>query len=309
MAGFKATGAMSVARQVRSAALLADGRVLVAAGVSADSKPLLSSETYNPRSGKWTPTGVLNSPHEYSVLVATPDGNAIVVGGATKDGDCLMEVWSAATGEWTATTMPPYFTRVDGAWVVGSALLVLCAPEQPAGAMNFVEVNPLDGRIRHLPSPNNDRFAGLTCLLADDRILLTSGSSSAVGFGGKIVQVLSKECEVYDPVASTWTPTRDLSLPHHSLQRSGHYLVALPDGGALVAGGSDEPADKISVVERWSSTTGRWTRVSPLPKPRDGHATALLADGTLLVSGGEGTTGVLSDALLYTPSTELATGS
>ncbi len=57
---FTATGPMSDKRVYHTATLLADGRVLVAAGVGqfADSAPLASAEIYDPRTGTFSPAGL-----------------------------------------------------------------------------------------------------------------------------------------------------------------------------------------------------------------------------------------------------------
>ena len=56
---FTQTGPMAERRTGQAAALLADGRVLVAGGVAAstDPSPLASAELYNPGTGTFSPAG------------------------------------------------------------------------------------------------------------------------------------------------------------------------------------------------------------------------------------------------------------
>ena len=113
MAGFSSTGAMSASRQSRSAALLADGRVLVAGGQDGQGAPLITSEIYDPQSGQWTPTGSLNAAHDHTLLVGLADGAAII-GGDLPGHDTVLERWSVASGEWTETVAQSA-TEVGGA--------------------------------------------------------------------------------------------------------------------------------------------------------------------------------------------------
>jgi Galactose oxidase, central domain len=300
MAGFSPTGGMNVGRQLRSAAPLADGRVLVAGGRDDQGSPLITAEIYNPESGHWTPTGSLNAAHDHALLVGLADGAAIT-GGDLPDHDTLLELWDTASGEWTKTVMPPFLSRVEGAWQAGDHLLVLCTPETALAPMEFRSIDLTDGQVAALPSPTIARFGSLTCRLADGRILLASGASSGIGTGGAPVEFLTRECEVYDVAAGTWSPVGDLRVPHRSLDRGAQCLVALPDGGALMVSGSNEggPTAYTDVVERWSLGTGVWHTGAPLTELRDAHTTTVLSDASVLVVGGEGPAGVRSDCQIY----------
>ncbi len=300
MAGFSSTGGMSVSRQLRSAAPLADGRVLVAGGRDGQGTPLITSEIYNPQSGQWTSTGSLNAPHDHALLVGLADGAAII-GGDLPGHDTVLESWSMASGEWTETVMPPFMSRVEGAWLAGDHLLVLCTPETALDQMEFRSIDLTHGQVAGLPSPTIARSGTLNCRLADGRILLASGASSGIGTGGAPVEFLTRECEVYDVAAEKWSPVGDLRVPHRSLDRGAQCLVALPDGGALMVSGSDEGGQSAytDVVERWSIVTGVWRTGAPLTELRDAHTTTVLSDGSVLVVGGEGPAGVQSDCQLY----------
>jgi hypothetical protein len=299
MPGFTLTGSMSVSRDLRSAALLADGRVLVAGGRDAHGSPLLTAEVYDPQSGQWTPTGSLHQSHHDGLLVAVPDGAAII-GGVEPGQDTVLETWSVATGQWRKTIMPPFMSRVDGVWSDGDDLLVLCTPETLLDDMEFRAVGLSTGEVHQLPSPNTARHHPLSCRLSDGRFLLTSGASYGPGGSGEPVQFVTRECEVYDPEARRWEPVGDLSVPHVHPSRSGESLVALPDGGALMVSGSGLGAEQSTeVVERWASATAVWSTKAPLTESRDVHTTTLLPDGSVLVIGGEGPGGPRSDCCTY----------
>ena len=295
MPGFTPTGSMSVSRSLRSAAVLADGRVLVAGGRDAQGALLTTAEVYDPQSGTWTPTGSPVQAHDRAVLVAVA-GGAVLVGGDEGAPDTLLERWDASTGQWTATVVPPFMRRVSGAWVEGDRLLVLSAPESILDDMEFRSIDLTGGQVDKLPPPITARLHTYECRLSDGRILLAGGACAGIGGDGEPVEYLTRECEVYDPATGAWQAVGDLSVPHLSLDRAAQALVALPDGGALLVCGSAPGGDgRTEVVERWSGATGAWTLQPPLTESRDAHTTTLLADGSVLVVGGEGPAGVRSD--------------
>ena len=299
MAGFTLTGSMSVGRHLRSAALLVDGRVLVAGGSDVQDAPLLTAEVYDPQTGQWAATGSLHHPHRYALLVATADGAALI-GGDDPGQDTLLETWSSTTEQWTQTIVPPFMSRVDGAWRDGDHLLVLCLPDALLDDMEFRAVDLTNGQLDSLPSPITARHNSLNCQLSDGRILLTAGVSYGVGSGGEPVEFLTRECEVYDPVARGWRPVGDLTVPHMHTDRAGQSLVALPDGGALMVSGSGLGAQLYTdVVERWTSATGAWDTKEPLTQSRDAHTTTLVQSDSVLVVGGEGPNGPRSGCYSY----------
>ena len=101
-----ATGNMTTPRVRHTAALLRDGRVLVAGGLNN------TAELYDPTSGTWTATGpmVTTAGVDFSVTLL-PDGNVLVAGGwdvahskfEPAPGLASAELYDPASGTWTAT--------------------------------------------------------------------------------------------------------------------------------------------------------------------------------------------------------------
>jgi N-acetylneuraminic acid mutarotase len=83
---FAATGAMTTARSGHVAALLSDGRVLVAGGWGG-SAALSSAEVYDPKTSSFSPTGSLTAAREWCQATTLQDGSVLVTGGwnGTKD--------------------------------------------------------------------------------------------------------------------------------------------------------------------------------------------------------------------------------
>lgn len=89
---------------------------------------------------------------------------------------------------------------------------------------------------------------------------------------------------------------RDLTLPitlrgrylaaQDRLGASGHAAIALPDGSAIITGGSRGESTSSFAIDRFDAVTNRLTRVGNLVNGREGHRMALLNDGNVLVVGG-----------------------
>jgi len=92
--------------------------------------------------------------------------------------------------------------------------------------------------------------------------------------------------ESNDPVAETFTLTGPMSTP-----RSDHTATRLHDGRVLIVGGiaQDELSEGIPSAEHYDPATGTFTATGSMRTPRWWHASALLSDGRVLVTGGNTT--------------------
>jgi len=112
----------------------------------------------------------------------------------------------------------------------------------------------------------------------------------------------------------TWTLAG--SMTH---ARDYHTATLLPNGTVLVTGGNDSSdfmaIDALSSAELYDPSTGLWTATGSMNTARYTHTATLLPNGTVLVAGGDASSGLFIDALpsaeIYDPSTGLwtATGS
>jgi hypothetical protein len=158
--------------------------------------------------------------------------------------------------------------------------------------------NPATGE--HVPTgPLSTGSLGFSAVavLRDGRVLLVGSAQApdAPAFG---------VAEIFDPGTLRFTAAGPMITP-----RAGAKLAMLPDGRVLIAGGTppDDPNTALASGEIFDPSTRTFKATGSMSTPRSFHAMTSLADGRVLVVGGETTytaTGSsLSSAEVYDPGT------
>jgi MYXO-CTERM domain-containing protein len=155
------------------------------------------------------------------------------------------------------------------------------------GSDDAVLVDPVWTPTQSMSTVRGDHTA---VLLPSGRVLVAGG-----------VNPVKASVELYDPTSNTWAPAAPMANA-----RSSHSATRLADGRVLVAGGYDGKYDGSSTpsVEVYHEPSGQWTPCTPMAQPRQRHAAALLADGRVLVVGGDHglwPSNPLASAELYDP--------
>lgn len=89
----------------------------------------------------------------------------------------------------------------------------------------------------------------------------------------------SERAEVFDPVAASWSEVGALNK-----ERAAPALVALPDGGAMVLGGSNPESQPYSSTKIYSPAARSWSD-GPLQLRAGATAAVTLPDGSVLAVG------------------------
>jgi hypothetical protein len=244
------TGSLQQARRGAAAVQLADGRVLLVGGVGG-AELLGSAEIYDPSTGRWTPTGSMTTPRLGGTLTLLRNGDVLAAGGTSPSG----QQGTGGGQTISPTSSAEIYHAATGAWAL-------------TGSMTAA------------------RFEASGTLLSDGRVLIAGGfgaSGVAGGTGGIQYNPLAST-ETYDPAIGAFGATGQMSNA-----RADHVAVRLGDGTVLVAGGLGGSTGSVSVAtaERFDPTTGRWREVGPLSQARTGASAAMLANGRVLIAGGE----------------------
>lgn len=255
------TGSMNVARMNHTAALLANGEVLVAGGTNSTAN-LASAELYNPATGKWTFTGSMVTGRWNHQAVRLQNGQVLAAGGfGTNDNvTSSAELYNPSTGTWTATGSMTV-GRVDFTLTLLSNGEVLAAGGSDNGtALSSAELyNPATGTWAATSSMTSDNGGGASVLLQNGQVLVTGNDN------------------LYNPTTGTWTAT--------TRQSQGGSPAALLPNGDVWGGGGGIFGDVV-----YNPSTAQWTNIGPPPcatsKQDCESAAALLQTGKVLVAGG-----------------------
>ncbi len=244
---FSKTGSLPVALRDATATLLPSGEVLVAGGLHGSAQ-LARAELYDPTTGTWAPTGSMSVARSGQTATLLPDGKVLVAGGG-----CNGQNYGCDAGSFLETLKSAeLYDPATGTW-------------SPTGSMT-------DGR----------QFFTAT-LLPDGQVLAAGGFNSCDDdFCSDLANA-----ELYNPATGTWSGAGSFDGP-----REQQTATLLADGDVLVAGGLDEGGGSgyptsDATATLYDPSTNRWTATAPMPGRHYGQSATLLANGWVLVAGGQ----------------------
>src|SRR5258705_11073602 len=277
-----ATGAIAAGP---AAAVLNDGRILVAGytpGTGASSAP---AAIYNPATGAWISAGNLRQPRPghtattlLNGLVLIAGGRIPLAGGAYSLAGSL-ELFDPSTGTSTAVIGAGFAIPRSGHAAVrlrdGRVLFVGGANN--LGALDIAEIyDPGTNTMLQptgLMSAKRANPSGAT--LPDGRVLVAGGRDDS---GTDLATA-----EIFDPTLQTFS-----ALPAMmGTPRSSHAAVLLPFNNNVLVSGGRSGSTSLASAELYDPGTGTWTTTASMAAPRvGGFGAATPARNAVSIGGG-----------------------
>ncbi len=183
--------------------------------------------------------------------------------------------------------------------LLGVALIALVAAVGIARlGGGFPGSNPLGrGHFESKGSIGIERTYNSATLLSDGRVLVVGGKS--VGAASSVGAYAS--AELYDPTTGRFTTMGSMAV-----RRESHSATRLQDGRVLIAGGHDGTTSfgvALATAELYDPATGSFSPTGSMIGLRADQTATLLADGRVLLAGGDDGQSALPSAELYDPGT------
>jgi hypothetical protein len=271
----------------QGAVKLADGSVLVFGGWTGNN-PTASAERWRPGADRFEPAAPLRTARGGFTVTTLRDGRVLVTGGSGSAGTLRSaELYDPARGRFVATGSMRFAREAHTATLLPDGrVLVAGGSAEGKGVLASVEIwSPRTGRFTPAAPLYYKRHKHAAVAVRGGVLVL--GGSDERDFRGRRFSA-----ELYQPGLRRWLRVGSLTARRFKL---GDAVVALPDGGALVAGGA--PA-----ADRYDPTARRFTAEAGTGRTLSFTTATRLNDGQVLVVGGyDDRIAVARDAWLLRP--------
>ena len=338
--GFVATGSMGTARSYHTSTLLGNGKVLVAGGLSSSGAPLADGELYDPGSGSFTPTannmpnkavgqtatllpngkvlvtgggnassqlydpatntwsgaGGMSSQRSYHTATLLPNGKVLIAGGSNNSGSTVnsAQLYDPVSGSFSGTgnmTVSRDFhtaTLLTSGPSAGKVLITGGRTSQKKGYayLSTAELyDPATGVFTAASSMTAARYGHTAA------VITTGPNSGKVLIAGGASNAALSTAELYDPATGAFTATGALTSARQ------YFTATVLSTGVLAAGGLNS-AGPLASAEQYQNSG--FIASDTLKAARAAHTATLLNNGSVLIVGGQNSSGVsISTAELF----------
>lgn len=267
------TGSLRTARRSHAATLLANGKVLVAGGLTANGTLLASAEIFDPATESWSSAADMNVPRFNNSGVRLPSGKVLMVGGASTTNAALWaEVYDPATDTWTPTGAVGL--RTNRTLTLMPDGKVLAVGYAQGSGTNAEIYDPATNAWSAAASLHHTRSDPAATLLPNGMVLISGGSIP----GANAPELTS---EIFDPATGTWS---DAGAMVHGSWASSTVLRA--NGTVFATGGALPFPQTFLTTEVFDPATGSWTLEASMKRPRQSLTSIVLPTGQVLAVGG-----------------------
>ncbi len=271
--------AMDSARTRHAAALLADGRVLLAGGHDDTYESVTSAALFDPATKTFTPTGSLAQARYDLALVALDDGRAVAFGGFNNDsatpddnGDLAStEIWDPQNETWSAgPDMPEPRSGLSAVAVGGGTVVVF-------GGRDNAEAYPDEVLLF---DASDDSLVAASGTISEPR-----GAHTALGLGdGRVVMAGGYFTSSLDDADMIFADGRAAPLAAIPGPRRSACASVDGDGRGLFFGGLNGPGT-LDDVEAFDPTDNGWHHAGALATPRYACESVALSCLSLVCGG------------------------
>lgn len=261
------------------------------------------AEDTQPVVGSWSEAPSLTSVRGSTPALQLPDGRMLVAGGGV--GSAVVgatELFDPEAEEWQSSGQLGQPRRGHRAVVLDDGRVLVAGGLAEGELLASAEVfDPETGAWEDTGAMNQPRLGHTLTVLPDGRVLAAGGTGrTGVASDGSQTVRPEASAEVFDPSTGEWTPVGDML--------SGRFeatATPLDDGRVLVAGGlgpQDGDVGPLSSAELYDPATESFSRTGTMNDVRSNHAAALLDDGRVLISGGDGGQASIASTEVFDPS-------
>jgi hypothetical protein len=276
VARFVTVGALAQPRTRHGAARLPDGRVLIVGGwVYGAGAWTAGVEIYDPAAGTFATTAPTSYVHLHVRATALADGRVLVTGAAMVPGGLAprTELFDPVTMAFSPGPDTVGLHASHNATLLDDGRVLISDESAEVYA-------PAPGTFTVLPPPNVLGPGHEALRLGGGRVPLSGGPHQQSSGGGT-----RDDAEELDPMANAFGATGAMRT-----SRAAHVITTQLGGGALVTGGYIGLGGPIEVhesAEVYDPASHSFSTTGPMTTSRMSHTATMLADGRVLVAGGD----------------------
>lgn len=291
---WSAAAAMNAARAFHTATILSDGKVLVTGGQDSSSNALSTAEIYDPVMNTWSLVAPMSASRALHTATLLKDGRVFMAGGKGASSQVLnsAEIYTPSTNTWSSVLAMSQIRYAHTATGLNDGRVLVIGGQQniQGTVLSSPEIyDPMINQWTSVFATSTPRYLHTATLLNNGKVLI-SGGQAATG-------AILNSAEIYDSTAGTWSAAAPLNIP-----RFNHTATLLFTGKVLIAGGavsSNATSQKETSSELYDPISNSWTAPSTINNMQVFSSTTYLGNGKILLYGGMGLYGSISQAKVF----------